>query len=73
MRDYPRAQEQHLHVNREEAGGSCPECGADGLKRYPVLTEGGWWMTTKCQSCLHPISRERMGLYGSMSLMSDEL
>jgi hypothetical protein len=43
---------------REPAPGVCGECGAGALKRYPVLSEGGWFMVVKCQACLASASRE---------------
>lgn len=73
MKVYPRPQEQHLHVERTDVDGTCPECGADDLRRYPVLSEGGWWMVTKCQNCLHSVERERWGLAGSIQLLPDVL
>ena len=29
-----------------------------GLRRYPVLSEGGWFMVVKCPACLASLSRE---------------
>lgn len=73
MRDIPRPQEQYLDVPKENVDGSCPECGATDLQRYSIVGEGGWWMVTKCQACLHSVNRERDGLFGSLSLISDQL
>jgi hypothetical protein len=44
--------------------GTCPECGANDLAEYPVLSEGGWWDVRKCQSCLASVSREPGPLFG---------
>ncbi|MGH8598497.1 MAG: hypothetical protein ACREXT_17730 [Gammaproteobacteria bacterium] len=41
--------------------------------RYPVLSEGGWFMVVKCQQCLCSISREPWALLGPVRLLSDEL
>jgi hypothetical protein len=73
MRDHPRPQDQYLYVERTDVDGACPECGAEELQQYPVLGEGGWWMVTKCQNCLYSVERERQGLFGSISLISDQL
>ena len=70
---FPRPEEPYLFVEREDVEGSCPECGSDGLKRYPVLTEGGWWTVVKCQECLASVERERAGRMGSITLLSDSL
>ncbi|GEC29357.1 hypothetical protein PSA01_63860 [Pseudonocardia saturnea] len=53
--------------------GTCPRCGADDLRRYPVNSEGGWFEVVKCQSCLHSVSRERWHLLGSLQLLSDTI
>jgi hypothetical protein len=44
-------------VERKPVEGACSECGAEQLRRYPVLSEGGWHEVVKCQSCLHSESR----------------
>lgn len=46
-------------VVREPVDGTCPECGASDLRRFPVLSEGGWFLAVKCQRCLCSVSRER--------------
>jgi len=58
MNSYPRPSEPRVSVDREAIDGACPECGAHELKRYPVLSEGGWWMVVKCQACLASAQRE---------------
>jgi transposase-like protein len=60
-------------VAKEKVEGSCPECGAESLARYPVLSEGGWFQVVKCQSCLHSVSRERWSRLGDIALLSDSL
>jgi vanillate/4-hydroxybenzoate decarboxylase subunit D len=59
-----------LRVNREPVAGSCPQCGAEALAAYPVLSEGGWFRVTKCVACLHSVSRERWTLLGPVRLTS---
>jgi hypothetical protein len=70
---YPRPTETTLHVEKEPVSGTCPDCGAEELRAYPVLSENGWWNVVKCQSCLLSVSREPGGLLGSMTLMTDDL
>jgi hypothetical protein len=66
---YPRPTQPVLFVEREPVGGECPECGASDLRRYPVLTEGGWFQVVKCQICLHSVSRERWHLLGPVEVL----
>jgi hypothetical protein len=48
---YPRPTEQYLRVERAPVEGTCPECGAADLRRYPAFTQRGPKIVTKCQSC----------------------
>jgi vanillate/4-hydroxybenzoate decarboxylase subunit D len=70
---FPRSEEPYLYVSREPADGECPKCGQSDLKRYPVLSEGGWWDVVKCQQCLHSVSRARGPRLGSIEILSDTL
>jgi hypothetical protein len=70
---YPRPQALTLTVEREDVPGECRECGTAALKRYPVLSEGGWFMVVKCQSCLCSASRDRWHRLGPLSLLVDTL
>jgi endogenous inhibitor of DNA gyrase (YacG/DUF329 family) len=45
--------------------GACPECGAESLARYRVMSEGGWWLVVKCAQCLHSVSREPGPMLGA--------
>ena len=58
---------------REAVAGACDECGAEALMRYPVLSEGGWFMAVKCQECLHSQSREKWHRLGYVSLVTDQI
>jgi len=58
---------------REPVAGVCPECGAEDLRRYPVLSEGGWFLVVKCQACLCSLSREPWRRLGHVELLSDAL
>lgn len=73
MRPFLRPLQEFLVVERVTVEGTCPECESSDLKQYPVVSEGGWWMVTKCQNCLHSVERERWSRMGSMSLLSEQL
>jgi uncharacterized Zn finger protein len=62
-----------VSVTKEPVPGSCPECGAQELARYPVVGEHGWEIVTKCRSCLCSVTRERWGRLGPYSLLVDLL
>jgi hypothetical protein len=42
----------------------------DDFKRYPVLTEGGWYMVVKHQPTLTTVSKEKWDLLGPIKLVS---
>jgi hypothetical protein len=73
MQTYPRPSELRVHVEKVDVDGTCPECGAEALKRYPVLSEGGWWDVVKCQQCLGCVSREPGPLLGGISMLADAI
>lgn len=73
MQTYPRPSELRVHVEKTDVDGACPECGSDELKRYPVLSEGGWWDVVKCQQCLCCASREPGPLLGGMQMLVDAI
>ncbi len=73
MSSYLRPTELTVSVTRERVEGSCPECGAAALQRYPVLSEGGWFQVVKCQECLHSVNREPWNRLGDIALLSDSL
>ncbi|MBK5218398.1 MAG: hypothetical protein JJE35_01230 [Thermoleophilia bacterium] len=54
----PGQEHEHVSVERAAVEGACSECGESQLRRYPVLSEGGWYRVVKCESCLHSESRE---------------
>jgi hypothetical protein len=53
--------------------GTCPECGAAELCRYPVLAADGWFQVVKCQQCLCSVSRERWHALGWVHLPEEGL
>jgi vanillate/4-hydroxybenzoate decarboxylase subunit D len=62
---FPRPTEKHLHAERRPVEGTCPECGAEELAEYRVLSDGGWFDVRKCQRCLASVTREPAPPFGS--------
>ena len=60
-------------VVREVVAGTCPECGAQTLMRYPAVVELGWAIVTKCQECLFSVEREPWRRLGPIELLVDRL
>jgi vanillate/4-hydroxybenzoate decarboxylase subunit D len=58
-------------VERQPVSGTCDECGAQNLMKYPVLALGGWFMAVKCQACLASVSREPWHRLGWVELEED--
>lgn len=50
-----------------------PDSTAADFKRYPVLSEGGWFMVVKHQRTLACVSRKPWRLLGPVPLTSDGL
>lgn len=59
-------------VDKADADGSCPACGALALKAYPVLREGGWFDVVKCQECLETVQKQPGRRLGSVRLDGEE-
>lgn len=56
----PFPAEEQLTVVREPVpGATCPECGSDDVRRYPVATHQAARMVTKCQACLYSLAVDR--------------
>lgn len=70
---FARPTELHPVQEKEPVAGSCDACGVEALRRYPVLSEGGWFMAVKCQDCLHSQSRERWNRLGHIQLNTDAI
>jgi vanillate/4-hydroxybenzoate decarboxylase subunit D len=62
-----------VEVVREPVPGACPACGAEVLRRYPVIAEMGWEIVTKCQRCLFSVSREPWRRLGPIELLIDRI
>lgn len=73
MPDGASTTNQPLYQEREQVDGSCPRCGAEDLRRYPVNSEGGWFDVVKCQSCLASVERVPGPRLGPIQLLSDQL
>jgi hypothetical protein len=58
--------------DREQVSGPCPSCKTESLRRYPVLTSAGWFLSVKCTQCLHTIDRRPWRRLGWVSLGEDE-
>ena len=65
MHNFPRPASATVECPRIRVDGACPECGRQSLARYRVMSEGGWWLVTKCQFCLHSLRREPGPLLGA--------
>jgi hypothetical protein len=56
----PMPSSEQLDVVREPVPDTtCPACGSDDVRRYPVATHQAARMATKCQACLHILVIER--------------
>ncbi|MYV97822.1 hypothetical protein [Streptomyces sp. SID3343] len=73
MSEDSRTTNKPLFLERSPIQGTCPRCGAEELRSYPVNSEGGWFDVVKCQGCLLSVSRERGPRLGSIRLLSDLL
>ncbi len=58
-------------LHREAVESRCDVCDSDDIARYPVLSEGGWWLVVKCQRCLVTLERSRWSRLGDVRLLSD--
>ncbi|SDG81914.1 hypothetical protein SAMN04489810_1379 [Microbacterium pygmaeum] len=67
------ATSHRLYAERTRVEGVCPQCGTGELARYPVNSEGGWFMVVKCQECLHSVSREPWNRLGPIALLVDTI
>ncbi len=70
---FMRPEEAFPVQEKEPVPGSCPKCDAKSLFRYPVLSEGGWFLVVKCQKCLHCTERNHWNRLGHIVLATDTL
>lgn len=85
MSDQETAVPQGLSVPREEVSEEelrslgvdlardFPGSSASDFRRYPVLSEGGWYLVVKHQKTLVSVAREPWHLLGPITLTSDGL
>ncbi|HWW63675.1 MAG TPA: hypothetical protein VNZ43_02860 [Sphingomonadaceae bacterium] len=67
MHSFSRPSTPTVDAPREARPGRCPECGAEAIAAYRVMSEGGWWNVVKCQVCLHSIERTPGPLLGAFT------
>lgn len=65
--------EQELRELGVDLARDFPGSTAADFRRYPVLSEGGWFMVVKHQRTLQSVSREPWKLLGPIVLTSDGL
>lgn len=71
MPAFQRPETPTVSVERERVSGTCPECGAQDLARYPVVSERGWEIVTKCQACLASVARDPWNRLGPVVLLTE--
>jgi hypothetical protein len=62
--------EQELRDLGVDLDADFPGSTAADFRRYPVLSEGGWFVVVKHQPTLRSVSREPWGLLGPITLTS---
>ncbi len=56
---YSPPKEERIFLERKLIpGATCPECGSDNIRRYPIACHLGPRMVTKCQICMHIVKLE---------------
>ena len=65
--------EQELMALGVDLGRDFPGAVLNEFRRYPVLSEGGWFMVVKHQPTLVSVSREPWKPLGPVALTSDGL
>jgi hypothetical protein len=70
---YPRPETPTICQDKEAVEGQCTMCGQARLSRYPVLSEGGWFMVVRCANCLSCEERAAWRLLGHVELLSEQL
>lgn len=65
--------EQELDGLGIDIGRDFPGSTAEDFRRYPVLSEGGWFMVVKHQPTLRSVSREPWDIFGPIHLTSHGL
>jgi vanillate/4-hydroxybenzoate decarboxylase subunit D len=73
MVHFPRPSSLAVKQVREPVDGVCPQCQGTDVRRYPVTSEGGWFLTTRCQECLTQVVRERWNMFGPIEFLADQV
>lgn len=60
-------------VERIPVSGTCVQCAGNDIKRYPVVSDGGWFVVTKCQNCLYSLDRAPWHRLGYIRLAEDNI
>jgi hypothetical protein len=55
---YNRPPDDMVVAREPVVGATCPECGSDDVRRYPIGWVRGPRMAVKCQACFHALSIE---------------
>ncbi|MFC4949193.1 hypothetical protein [Pseudonocardia sp. GCM10023141] len=71
--DREQVTEQELRDLGVDLEQDFPGATAADFRRYPVLSEGGWFIVVKHQPSLRSVSRERWELFGPIQLTSHGL
>jgi transposase-like protein len=71
--NFQRPKELFVSQKKECVSGDCPACAKSNIKKYPVLSDQGWFLVIKCQNCLFSLSREKWNRLGYISLETDHL
>jgi hypothetical protein len=56
---FPPPAEQYIEVERVKVEATCPACGSDDVRRYPIANYIGPRMVTKCQACFEVLKLDR--------------
>ena len=56
------AADQMTVVKAPVEGATCPECGSDDVRRYPIAWYKGPRIVVKCQACYHSLEVSRPSL-----------
>jgi len=57
---FPQPTEKIIDEPIEPVDGECEACGQTTVCRYTLVDYRGWLAVTKCRSCLHVVTSERI-------------
>jgi len=73
MTHYQRPAERIVPSPKVPVDTTCPNCGSREVFKYPVNSEGGWFMVVRCQGCLHQTQRSPWRLHGPVEFLADQI